>query len=144
MESEYKSKMINAEHYLNNNTKGYLISFADKVQGIDMYAYILWVPLDGKLFKLIGIGPNTHKSDLEATAASLRALNKKEKESFTINFMRTIKAKDNESVEQLSKRTGNLLNLELTRIINSKSENEKLKNGELVKIVRAYPYSVKE
>ena len=58
--------------------------------------------------------------------------------------MRTIKAKDNESVEQLSKRTGNLLNLELTRIINSKSENEKLKNGELVKIVRAYPYSVKE
>lgn len=144
MESEYKSKMINAEPYLNNNTQGYLISFADKVQGIDMYAYILWVPLDGKLFKLIGIGPNTHKSDLEATAASLRALNKKEKESFTINFMRTIKAKDNESVEQLSKRTGNLLNLELTRIINSKSENEKLKNGELVKIVRAYPYSVKE
>ena len=143
MESEYESKMIDAAPYLNNNTEGYLVSFADKVEGINMYAYILWVPLDGKLFKLIGIGPDTHKSDLEATAASLRALNKEEKESFTINFMRTVEAKNNESIEQLSKRTGNLLNLELTRIINSKSENEKFKHGELVKIVREYPYAIK-
>lgn len=143
MESEYKSKMISSKPYNLNGSSGYMVTFADNVEGIDMYAYILWVPLDGKLFKLIGIGPNSHKSDLEATAASLRTLNKEEKGSFTINYMRTIEAKDNESVEQLSKRTGNLLNLELTRTINSKSENENFKQGELVKIVRSYPYSIK-
>ncbi len=142
MESKYKSKMIGAEKRVINETEGYLISFTDIVQGTEMFAYIFWTPMDDKLFKLIGIGPASFRTDLENTAESLRALNSEEKESFSVNLMRVVQASEGETIESLSKRTENRLNLNLTRVINSVSEGETLREGELIKVVKTYPFKV--
>jgi predicted Zn-dependent protease len=134
--------MISTEKRVINETEGYLISFADRVQGTDMFAYIFWTPLDGKLFKLIGIGPASFRTDLENTAESLKVLNSQEKESFTVNLMRVVKASEGETIESLSKRTNNQLSPDLTRVLNSKSQGQILKEGDLIKVVKTYPFKV--
>jgi predicted Zn-dependent protease len=140
MDDKYRSKMTNNEPYELNGNEGYLISFTEKDGPVQMYAYVLWIPVEGKLFKMIGITPLENKAQLEETAASLRVLNKGEKDSFTIDLLRVVEAKDGETISSLSSRVGNVLNSQLTATINNLDEEEKLKQGELIKVVLAYPY----
>ena len=137
---EYEVKLSAHEERIINGRKGYLVSFIDKIDDVTMYGYILWVPLEDKLFKLIGITPIEYRPDLEKTAKSLRSLTGSEKKSITIKKVKVVKAEKNETIETLSKRTGNLLNSELTGVVNSRGVNDKLKKGETVKIVLSYPY----
>lgn len=140
LEEKDKSKMTESKSYNLNGKNGYLISFKDKIEGQTMYAYVLWIPMDGKLFKLLGIAPLKHKPELDKTAESLRVLSKEEKESFVIHKMRIVEARENETIEALNKRTGNKLNTELTCTINDVNKETKLKKGELIKIVLPYKY----
>jgi predicted Zn-dependent protease len=142
MEVEYKKKMTAAEEYKINGKTGYLISFTEKVKSITMYAYILWVPLEDKLFKMTGITPIEYRPQLEETAKSLRVLKKNEKNSFTINLVRVVKARQGETIKTLSARTGNSLNDELTGVINSRNPDDQLEDGESIKVVIQYPYKI--
>ena len=51
-----------------------------------------------------------------------------------------VSAKKGETTETLSKRTNNKLNTDLTLTINDKKQGEKLKEGELIKVVQSFPY----
>lgn len=143
LKSEHKSKIVGAENYVINDKDGYLISFEDVVKSETMYAYVLWIPLQDKLFKLMGIAPIKHKTDLERTSLSLRVLTNEEKESFTIKNLHIVSANQGETTQTLSKRVGNELNIELTNVINSKKSNQKLIKGELIKVVNKSPYKIK-
>ena len=105
-----------------------------------MYTYVMWLPMDGKLFKLIGIAPIEYKPQLDAAASSLRVLSPEEKKSFKITLMRVVEARKGENIRTLSARVGNVLNEELTAIINSKNAEDTFEIGELVKVVLTYPY----
>ena len=142
MEEQYKSKLYAQEEYIINENKGFLVSFKDETGEVAMYGYILWVPLEGKLFKLIGIGPLEYKSLFEASAKSLHSLTNKERNSFKINLVRVVKAKKNETLESFSKRTGNKLNPDLTGVLNDRSLSDKLDKGEELKIVLSYPFKI--
>jgi len=107
-----------------------------------MYAYILWIPLEDKLFKLIGLAPLEYKTQLEESAKSLRVLKKNEKNSFTINLVRVVQARQGETIETLSARTGNRLNEELTGVINSINSDDKLGEGGQIKVVIQSPYKI--
>ena len=140
--SEYKEKLTATEEYTLNGRKGYLVSFTDKTEATTMYAYILWIPLEDKLFKLIGLAPLEYKTQLEESAKSLRVLKKNEKNSFTINLVRVVQARQGETIETLSARTGNRLNEELTGVINSINSDDKLGEGGQIKVVIQSPYKI--
>ncbi|MEN8227931.1 MAG: M48 family metalloprotease [Bacteroidota bacterium] len=140
LDEEYKSHLTDAKTYEHNGKKGYLISFTQQSDDVEMYAYVLWLPLKNKVFKLIGITPIEHRDKLEASAASLRTLTTEEKSSIKYNFVKVVEARENETIESLSKRTGNKLNLKLVAIINSHELDDKLTEGELLKIVSEKPY----
>lgn len=142
LEPEYKRKMTGAAPYKFNGKDGYLLSFEERAGSVTMYAYILWLPLEDKLFKMTGIAPIEYRPDLEEVAKSLRKLNKAEKKSFTINLVRVEQANKGESIKTLSERTKNLLNEELTAVINSRGIYEPLDAGEEVKVVKQYPYHI--
>ena len=142
LKEEDKSKIVSSEIHYSNGKQGHLVSFNDEVNSINMYAYVLWIPLDDKLFKLIGIAPIEYKDELHKTALSLRVLNSEEKKSFIISTMKVVKAKENETIITLSTRENNILNAELTKIINSKDLDSKLKKDELIKIIVNNPYSI--
>ena len=142
MESDYKKKMSASEKYTINGKEGYLLSFTEKVKHITMYAYVLWVPLEDKLFKMTGIAPIEYRPQLEETAKSLRVLKKKELTSFEVTLIRVVHANRGETIKSLSKRTNNVLNEELTGVINARNPEDKLNKGESIKIVKRYPYKV--
>lgn len=141
--NEYRSKLTDAKEYMINDRYGYLLTFQDKIEGMTIYAYVLWTSLDDKLFKLIGIAPIEYKPILEKAGESLRALNSKEKQSFEINLVRVVKAREGETIKSLSERTGNVLNSDLTGVINSRDPDEVLLAGEYLKVVIPYSYNPK-
>ncbi len=143
IDSKFKSNITYAKEYVVNGKKGFLISFVEESKHAKMYAYILWLPQGNKVFKLLGVAPIEYQSDLEESAASLRVLTKKEKSSIKENYISVVKAKKGETIKQLSKRTGNKLLLELTAVANDHTLSDKLKGGELIKIVLDKPYVAK-
>ncbi len=65
-----------------------------------------------------------------------------EKNSFTINLVRVMNAQQGETNKTLSARTKNILNDELTGVINSRDPDDKLDEGENIKVVIQYPYKI--
>ncbi len=143
MDSQYKRNITYAKEYELNGKKGFLVSFIEESRHAKMYAYVLWLPQGNKVFKLLGVAPIEYQDQLEASAGSLRAITKAEKASIKENFVKVVKAKKGETIETLSKRTGNKLPLELTAIANDHKLSDKLSEGELIKIVSARPYVLK-
>jgi predicted Zn-dependent protease len=138
--NDYRDKMTDSQDYTINGRKGYLLTYQDKVEGMTMFAYLLWLPMDDKLFKLIGIAPIEYKPTLDKIGESVRTLSNSEKESFTINLMRVVEARKGETIKSLSERTGNVLNSDLTGVINSLDPDDILSAGEYLKVVIPYPY----
>ncbi len=143
IDSQFKSNITYAKEYEVNGKKGFLISFVEESKHEKMYAYILWLPQGNKVFKLLGVAPIEYQSDLEVSAASLRTLTQAERTSIKQNFVKVVKAKKGETIEQLSRRTGNKLLVELTAVANDHKLSDKLSEGELIKIVLDKPYLVK-
>lgn len=143
LKDEYRVKIVNEEKLTINGHQSYLIEFRDIVQNETVYAYAVWIAMDGKLIQLSGITTQEYISDLKASAESLRSLTLKERSSFKINMLRMVSAIEGETISALNIRTGNLLNLALTCEINDISETTNLKEGQLIKIVKDYPYQIK-
>ncbi|MFD1292356.1 M48 family metalloprotease [Lutibacter holmesii] len=140
LKSEYKGKMTGSQLYQIGDKNGFLISFQDKTANATVYAYALWMPLNDKLFNIMGIATHQELKLLEQTVHSLRKLTAKEKNNVKVNRMHIVHAKEGETIESLSERTGNILTIDLTSVINAKTSKELLKRGEQIKIIKSYPY----
>jgi predicted Zn-dependent protease len=140
IEKEYKQKPFRSEPRDVNNYPGYLISMVDNTGDETMYIHILWLKMDGKLFKLIGFAPEALESELQKTAMSLRALTSAEREAIEVLTIRIVQANKNETVEELSKRTNNVVNTNVTSIINGVEEKAKLNEKQSLKIILKEKY----
>ena len=143
LDNKYKEFITDSKAYNFKGKKGYLISYTETIKKETIYAYLLWLPLKDKLFKIAGITPIELRDELEASALSLRNLTNLEKQSIKQSYVKVVKARQNETLEELSKRTKNKLNLNLTRIINSIHPGDTIEEGRLVKIISEKQYITK-
>lgn len=135
-----KTKLQSAGEYSVNGKEAYKVSFECKSISGTLQASIIWVKLDGKLVRLVGVYPENMSQYIDETAQSLRSLTNNEMLSFYAKHFQVVEAQDGESLEELSCRLGNKLDLEMTGLINAKDKNELLKAGESVKIVLDVDY----
>ena len=135
IEKEYKQKPFRSEPRAVNNHPGYLISMLDNTGDETMYIHILWLEMDDKLFKLIGFAPEALESDLQKTGRSLRVLTSDERNAIDVYITRIVQANKNETVEELSKRTNNVVKTNITAIMNGIEKNAKFNEEQTVKIV---------
>ena len=140
IEKEYKQKPFRSEPRTVNNYPGYLISLVDNTGDETMYIHILWLKMDDHLFKLIGFAPKALESELQKTAMSLRTLTSAERNSIDVYITRIVQANKNETVEELSKRTNNVVNTNVTSIINGIEEKAKLNEKQSLKIILKEKY----
>ncbi len=126
-----------------NHHPGYLITLEDKTGDEVMYIHILWLKMDDKLFKLIGIAPRSLETDLKEVALSLRTLKQKERNGVEIRTLLVVRAKDGENIEEISKRSGGVLDIKLLSLMNGLDEESELKSGQAVKIVTQQKYEHK-
>jgi len=135
IEKEHKQKPSISEPRTVNNNPGFLITMEDNSGSKPMYIHILWLKMDDKVFKLIGLAPRSFESHLRATALSLRSLTDEERRNVKVNVLRVVHAKEDESIEALSQRSNNVLDSSLTSLINGIDEGTKLKINQSIKII---------
>ena len=140
IEKEYGTKPTRSEPRTVNNHSGYLISMDDNTGDETMYIHILWLKMNGLLFKLIGIAPKSLEPDLQKSARSLRTLTLEERNSIDVYTVRIVKANRNETIEEISARSSNVVNTSITAVMNGIEEDAKLKNKQVVKIVLREKY----
>jgi predicted Zn-dependent protease len=140
IEKKHGQKPFRSEPRIVNNHPGYLISMVDDTGDETMYIHILWLKMDGNLFKLIGFAPKALESELQKTVLSLRALTSAERKAIEVLTIRIVQANNNETLEELSKRTNNVVNTNITSIMNGLEENIKLNKEQAVKIIMKEKY----
>jgi predicted Zn-dependent protease len=135
IEKEHDQKPSRSEARIVNNHQAYVISIEDNSEDVPMYIHILWLKMNGLLFKIIGFAPKAFETELKETAMSLRALSSKERKDINVNSVRIVYASGNETLKDLGKRTKNVLNVNLTALINGIEEDAKLEKNQALKVV---------
>jgi predicted Zn-dependent protease len=135
LEEKHGQKPSLSESRSINNHPGYLITMEDKSGDEVMYIHILWLKMENKLFKLIGIAPRSLEPDLQMTVRSLRSLTSAERKAIQMRTVRIVKAKKNETIGELCDRTNNMVTTTIASLINGVEEDEELDKNQLVKIV---------
>jgi predicted Zn-dependent protease len=126
------------------NLPAHLLTYTDKRGKEPVHMHFLWVAYRGVLYQFIGLAPERYRPVLRETALSFRPLRAEEKASIRETRLRVIPARAGETLQELSQRTGNVLEVKITAVVNGLEENEKLKEGQLVKIAVSQPYTMLE
>lgn len=143
LSKKQKKLIVNSGEYEINNTKAYIVNFQDIFLSDTTFASIIWLPVGDNLYKISTMSDIEDNITISEILRSIRALNSDEKNAIKIQYISLVKARENETLEELSKRTNNLINPELTAIINGLNIKQNLKKGQEIKIVLDKAY-VKE
>ena len=139
MEKHKKKPAVSEPRTVNDN-KGYLISMEDKSGKEVMYIHILWLEMDDKLFQLIGIAPRYFETKLKEVATSLRTLAPRERNGVYMRILHIVSAKENETIEEINKRHGDVLDVKLLSLINGVEKDAGLEAGQSIKVVTKQKY----
>ncbi len=117
------------------------IKIADKDQVA--HAEFIWVSYNGMVVQLAGVGAPALKKEIHQSLCSFRKANQEELNRLKLYELKVVKARSNETLEQVAGQMGNKLNPTMTAVINSRKVGSSLNKGELVKIVTMNPYQLK-
>ncbi|SVA44894.1 uncharacterized protein METZ01_LOCUS97748, partial [marine metagenome] len=115
---------------------GYLVRFEDRSGVEPVNLYYMWVKSPRAAFMVIGLGTDEYCDQLENAAFSLRELSLGERGSIYSDRIRIAAAQENESLTELSSRSGNLWGNEMTAVMNGLSTDVVLEQGALIKVLR--------
>ena len=119
----------------------HLLTYTDDSGKEPVHMHFLWIAYKGLLYQFIGLAPERYRPVLRETALSFRPLSTKEKNSIRETRLRVVPARSGETLPQLSKRTGNILDMKITAVVNGLDPKKTLQNGQLVKIAVSQPFS---
>jgi predicted Zn-dependent protease len=105
-----------------------------------MHLAFLWVAYRNIVYRFIGVAPEKYRENLRLSALSFRSLTTEEKSSITERRLKVVAARANESLSQLSKRTGNVWPIEATAVVNGIDGDKLLKKGQLIKVAVSRPF----
>ena len=101
---------------------------------------LFWIEFEGNVFSLVGAFAPPNKQVAHQALCTFRKSHKEELEAVTLYELQVVHAEKNETIRQLSDRTGNKLRLPLTAMINDLDEKNPLNENIMVKIIRSIPY----
>jgi predicted Zn-dependent protease len=114
--------------------KGHLLTYVDRSGRRPMNLHMAWLTLGDQVFQMMGTAPEAERHVLRAAAQSLKAMTDAERDSVKALTLRLATARAGETLDALSKRTGNAWPLPMLAVVNGHGESDSLKEGELVKI----------
>ncbi len=111
--------------------------------GQPMGVDLTWVAHGGLVYRIDGLAAGSDFSRyselFRRTARSFRPLTPRERASITRRLLHVVTAREGETLEALSHRTGNVWSLSATSAMNAIHETERLRAGQRVKIARDHP-----
>ena len=102
-------------------------------KGLMVYS-TLWLKRDQRMYRFVMISAKAHEMAILDMANSLHVMTKDQRDRIQQTVLRMVKAKQGETLENLSTRTGNVLQPEFTALINDLEKGNTLTEGQWVKI----------
>lgn len=136
----YKSHITGSKAFDHNGEKSYVLRMDEMSSGYKNRISVYWIPLNGQLYRLVGISPYTNIETVDKSILSFRKLQSEEIAQIKQSYLHIVKAKDGETIEELCERSGNTVKTELIAIINNHKVEDKLKEGEEIKVVLQKAY----
>ena len=140
IEDKFNAKPSRSEAVKIGEWPAYVVTYTDNSGREPVYMHFLWVARDGLMYQMIGMTTERHQELLRKTALSFRQLSSKERSSIKETRIRIVSAREGESLKRLSQRTKNVWNPQRTALMNGISEQEPLKQGQLLKIAVSQKY----
>ena len=141
MKDQYGITPVRSESLKINGLSSHLVEYVDQSKKQGTHLTVYWIAYRDLIYHMVCLAPASLKASLDATALSFRSMNVKEKDSIKENRLRIVTARSGETLATLSKRTGNVLDLKMTAVINGIDAEKALKTGQLIKIAVQQSYS---
>jgi predicted Zn-dependent protease len=141
--SEYVSIIEENEAIDLNGFSGYSLILVDDNGTQHVYMHMVWLTVGNDVFQLTAFGLDKHRETLESSLNSFRQLSEDERSAIQVQHIRVTEARSGESLQEMSDRTGNVLDMPMTAVINGVEAGSKFVEGQKVKIVRQDPYVTK-
>jgi predicted Zn-dependent protease len=122
-----------------NSFPAYLLRLKHSDKSQVVILELIWLNYKNQVTQLVGVGIPDRKKEIHQSLCSFRLATKEEVNSLRLYEVQLTTARKNETIENLSERTANRLNLNMTAVINNQT-SATFKGGEPVKIVTATPY----
>ena len=117
-----------------NDFPAHLLQFERISRETKYIASVLWLTRDGRTYQFIEISDADQSDVLMETVKSLHYLSEEERNSIYKTSIHIVQAKEGETIEELSERTGNSLDLEFTALINNLAVDTPLSSSDWLKI----------
>jgi len=140
MYKEYRARPSRSEPAKVGNLPAYLVTYTDTSGREPMHLFFLYIGYRNLIYQFVGVAPERYRVPIRETALSFRPLSPTERASIKETRLRVVSARSNESIAQLSKRTGNMWDPKITAVINGVNVDEPLNGGQLIKIAVEEPY----
>ena len=140
LSKSYRNTLTENKEFEQNGEKGYVIRFTENTSEGILNAFVIWMPLNGNIYKYTGISYKENHIIIENVTKTLRVLTEDEKKSIMQKQISIVEANGNENISELSKITSNLISPKLTATINDIKPKEKINKGTKIKIVVEKPY----
>lgn len=137
---EYKIQPTQNKSIVVNGYQGHMVTFKDLSGKAPVDVQLYWIKTEQVMLNIMGMGYTKYSPALESTAMSIRPLTEDEKGSISAVRIRLEKARDNESLQALSERSGNVWDVETTALMNGLDKDIQFKENTLVKIAKKEPY----
>ncbi|MEQ8304492.1 MAG: M48 family metalloprotease [Cyclobacteriaceae bacterium] len=123
-----------------NRLPSHLFRIKSRESNNEVLMNLALVPYRDVVLQFVGVSTSKLGKLMSHSLTSFREARDEEVASLDIYRISLIAAKGGETLGSISSRAENKLNNEMTAIINKLSPDEKLKEGEVVKVVKASPY----
>lgn len=144
MYKEHRARPTRSEPIKIGRLAAYLVIYTDNSGREPMHLFFLFIAYRQLIYQFAGIAPERYRSTIRETAFSFRPLTSRERSSIRETRLRIVSARSNESLAQLSKRTGNVWDGETTTVVNGIDAYQPLKKGQQIKIAVSQPYKGSE
>jgi predicted Zn-dependent protease len=119
------------------------VNSPDGVMGI----LLTWISHKGLVYKMTGISPTetfgTYRNSFIKTVASFRPLAEEDLPKILEARLRIVQARNGETLQELEKRSGSMWTPAEIAVANGLSENDRLSEGQLIKVAVLAPYKSK-
>jgi len=117
-----------------SGNQGYYMAVEDSSGAEPVMLHFVWLSKGENMYRFVGMGYDEHKQAMQDSVTSIRQITPAERQKLFKVVFAVAQARSGETIKTLSDRTGNALGLEYTSIINSRSVDESLDSGEMIKI----------
>jgi predicted Zn-dependent protease len=134
--------ILHAGDTLINSFPAYVLRIKSAENNQVVISELIWLKYNRMIMQLVGAGIPDRTKEIHQALCSFRVASSKEVNSLNQYEVNLVTAQKNETLEKLSERTANRLNLSMTSVFNNQT-SATFKGGELVKIVKVTPYQPK-